>query len=389
MRQALDTRIATALLLLFAIAGCRSESDPFLAALRGDDNLPMAQLWRNFSDERLLSMADQVCRRWEADDPPLDVRQAEVVQWVIIDGWSSVIPPFEGASRERQGNNLYWTALREHCEPEAYELARQFADEFGKQVQDQAERVLNDTEADQTSGSTGDSEPSGSDESADAHDWAFEDAYERAFITAIRETNRMRDESFDVGTSSGLPAMADFLEGELPQLRELVKPFSERTPPARWATANEHLIYGLTQLEQGWQESVDGIRANDMVRTQLATMTVQRAIDALSFATDAAPERGGSGEVRADPDSGRDVERAARAVADEDSSSDEERAARAMCSVMNEQTSGHYTYQEFETSLRGWLTLGRDELQLYKALVAECGDRLADIAPTYEPGSLD
>ena len=95
-------------------------------------------------------------------------------------------------------------------------------------------------------------------------------------------------------------------------------------------------------------------------------------MDALQKAIDAAPGTEGRAEARAD----------------EDGSSDEQQAARAMCRAMNAETSGDFTYHDFETALRGWLALGRNEHRLYEALVEECGDSLADVAPAYEPGSL-
>lgn len=67
-------------------------------------------------------------------------------------------------------------------------------------------------------------------------------------------------------------------------------------------------------------------------------------------------------------------------------SSDEQQAARAMCRAMDPESSGDPA--DFETSLGGWLALGHDEQQMYDALVEECGDILAAVAPNYEPGSL-
>jgi hypothetical protein len=135
--------------------------------------------------------------------------------------------------------------------------------------------------------SAAEAEPSGAGEGQ--HDWAFDDAYERAFIRAISETNRLRNEVHEIGTSSGMPAAADAMEEQLSQVRELIDQFAERTPPETWAAANDHILAGLSMLEMGWQESIDAIRTDDLLGQQRAARTIEGALDALADAVEAAP----------------------------------------------------------------------------------------------------
>lgn len=114
----------------------------FIETLQAEENMPQAELWRGFADDRLLAMGDQVCRPWEADDRPNTLAEVAGVDLFLATAWDDVIPPFSGASREAQIRNITWTALEHHCDAEAFEAASNMLDVSVEETLRQADELL-------------------------------------------------------------------------------------------------------------------------------------------------------------------------------------------------------------------------------------------------------
>jgi hypothetical protein len=91
------------------------------------------------------------------------------------------------------------------------------------------------------------------------HDWAFDDAYERAFIKTIREVDAMRDLLLEIGPDDPRE-LADAMQEQVPQLEEMLQTFSSRTAPEAWQEANSLLVAGLTKLHDGWEMVIATLR---------------------------------------------------------------------------------------------------------------------------------
>lgn len=126
---------------LVADADPASQSD-VVAILQSDDNLPNALLWRNFSGDGLVDMADFVCRVWSPDRRPTTTVEAAAMNSYLEMSWDDVIPPFEGASRSAQVTNMKWKALEHHCGAESFAAARAMQNAQADELLELSEQVV-------------------------------------------------------------------------------------------------------------------------------------------------------------------------------------------------------------------------------------------------------